>query len=454
MPKQPQTSLPGAWISELFRSAAREISERRVGIEVERIGLWLDGTSWSYSDKANAKGKKLPGAKQLLQNLSKQNGWSLITSEKNCPLGLNTPKGKVSLEPGSQVEFSSEPMKNIFEIQDAVDDFEKKAAAAIECKELSWVTLGVNPLSTMEDIELIPSTRYRIMTDYLGKRARLGTSMMRRTSSVQINLDYTTEDEAICMLRTSLAAAPISYALFANSPFLEGKETGYLSYRYAIWQETDPDRSGLLPEAFSEGFNFDAYAESLWRRPLMFAQNKKNLFIPANGISLEAISQGKLENAPLSENNQWNGIRELFTEARLKPGYVEIRSVDGETAEDRYASTAFWLGLLYDKSARELAMKLLGKISTNDREKLLEESARKGLRAEYAGIQLKNVTEQLLEAADDSLKGRKFGEEKFLAPLWQNVKEGVTPAEKVLKNYHGSWNKNILKVIEHCRQAL
>jgi glutamate--cysteine ligase len=421
---------PGQWIAELFRSSPREVSERRVGIEVERIAIWNDGQPWTYTERKTPDGRHRIGAEQLLTELSSQHDWSLIKNQENHPLGIASSYGKVSLEPGSQVELSTEPLRDLVQVKKTVDAFEKEVAKITDPHGLVWLDLGVNPISKLEEIDVIPSTRYAIMTDYLGKRDTLGTSMMRRTSSVQINLDYTTEEEGIEMLRVALAAAPISYALFANSPFLEKKKTDFLSYRCEIWRRTDPDRTGLLPQVFQEGFNFDRYSEMLWHMPLMFVQDRKNLFHPGQGKSLNDIANGKLPGICVTENNQWNAIREMFAEARIKPGYVEIRSLDGQSPQDRYAASAFWLGLLYSKEARKLALQLLGKISTADREKLLLEASKKGLNASLPGLNIKQICQGLVESSTDCLKSRGFGEEKLLEPLFENLKAGVTPAEK------------------------
>ncbi len=419
-----------SWITELFESSSREISDRKVGIEIERIAMWPSLKSFSYSD-----GEK-PGATTLLKKLSKQHIWPIITNNDGSPLGLTSTHGKVSLEPGSQVELSTDPLKDLFQVQKEVDLFEAKVSAITDEWGLMWLTLGTDPLHAVKDIELIPSVRYQIMTDYFEQRSRLGTSMMRRTASVQINLDYTSEKEAIEMLRASLLTSPVSYALFGNSPFIDGKMSGYCSYRNQIWLETDPKRTGMFSEAFSKDFNFERLAEYLWKEPLMFVQNRKKQYVPANGMNLHDIEEGKIDGVLLDDTNQWNAIRQLFTDSRVKPGYVEIRSLDNLCPKDRYASTAFWMGLLYSEDARKLCMELLGKYDDKKRRELNLAVAKDGMKAE-SFVNIVDISKKLFDAAHASLKTRGLGEEVFLEPLREIIETKMNPAQRIIANWKG-----------------
>ena len=242
---------PWAWLTELFQKEKRSLKDRRIGLEVERIALWKEGSPFLYQSTSEK-----PGAGELLQKLHEAYGWTLVQVSTGDLIGLETPQGKVSLEPGSQLEFAVSPQESLQEIAVALEQFDEKVESVIKnWNGLYFLGLGVNPLHSVEQLDLIPSPRYQIMTRVLGKAGKYGTSMMRRTSSVQVNLDYTSEEEAIEMLRVALLVAPVSTALFANSPFLDGKKTDFLSIRSEIWRHTDPARTGLLPEAFEKGFN-------------------------------------------------------------------------------------------------------------------------------------------------------------------------------------------------------
>lgn len=439
-----------SWIGELFHSASRNLEDRRVGIEVERLGMWEDFHPFLYQEKVTG-GKSRPGAEQLLNTLSQKYQWPIIHNQWGKPLGLTSPWGKVSLEPGSQVELSADPCVDLIEMKNAVDQFESKVRAVTQEWGLSWVGLGLNPLHKTEEIDLIPSPRYDIMTKYFGKSGKLGTTMMRRTTSVQLNLDYTSEAEAIEMIRTALAASSVSYALFANSPFLEGKATGYFSFRSEVWRQTDPFRTGLLEEAFEKDFSFEKYAQFLWSRPLMFAQDGTGTYVPAHGKSLAQIEKGELEGVSIDENNQWNAVRELFTEARIKPGYIEIRNIDGLMPEMRNASAAFWVGLLYGEDARKSTLERLGSLPAEEKNTLWKESTRIGLDAKVGKTHLREITRELVCTANDTLKKRGKGEEALLSPLMQSLDHLTCPAENLLQKFHAEWNQDIHKAIEATR---
>lgn len=440
---------PWHWIVDLFHTSTRKAEERKIGVEIERIGIWVDGSTLHYNDRCLRTGEDRPGAGQLLRLLESQANWAVIKNDQGFPLGFTTPLGKVSLEPGSQVELSTNPVADMNALVENVQDFDRIVRKISDPWGLYWIGLGMNPLEGVNDMDVIPSTRYNIMTDYLGRRGKLGTSMMRLTTSVQVNLDYTSEAEAIEMLRVGLALAPVSYALFGNSPLSQGKETGYLSYRRMIWKDTDPDRTGLLHSAFSDGFDFSKYAELIWKQPLMFAQTSRKAYVAANGQSLEQLAANKTAGVSADETNQFNAIREFFTEARLKPGYVEIRSIDGLRSSDRYASTAFWTGILYSPEARKLAMELVGKISAEEREEATLAASRDGIKGRIGKLAMKDVALELTRAASQGLKSRGKGEEAFLDPIFENLAAGTNPGEQVLKHYQGQWKRQIKPLVEY-----
>lgn len=443
------------WLIQLFKESARKEKDRQVGLEIERIAIWKDDGSAFLYKQVEKGGKIRPGAEKLLQTLHETYGWEYVLGNTGKPIGLKNPHGKVSLEPGSQFEYSVDPKGNLGEVEAIVREFDAEVDKVIHpWKGLCFIGLGVNPLHAVSDLDIIPARRYEIMTEYLGRRGALGTSMMRRSSSVQINLDYTSEDEAIEMLRVGLVVAPLSTAIFGNSPFVDGKESGYLSYRAEIWRQTDPDRSGLLAEAFQEGFGFSDYVRLLWREPLMFVQDVKGDFVPAEGYSLQDIREGRISGVKADERNQRWSIQELFTEARLKPGYIEIRSVDGQLPHYRFASAAFWMGLLYDADARVLALNRLGALTAEQRYELWIETSKVGLKAKTAGLSVQKIAEELVEASRATLVRRGYGEEKYLDCLGKNVAAGKNPANIVLEGLHREWNGDLKKMLKSCRLTI
>jgi len=411
--------------------------------------MWPNGDALHYHEYATKDGVR-HGAEQLLLDLHEITGWPLAMSPLSRPIGLTSSEGKVSLEPGSQLELSTEPLIDLDALVDSSCFYERQVNKIAGPWGLKWIGLGLNPTARVEEIDVIPSPRYHFMTDYLGKRGRLATRMMRLTSSVQINLDYDTEVEGMEMLRAALLMAPLSYALFGNSPFSEGKVSEFLSARGEIWLETDSDRTGLLSQVFDESFNFASYAKLVWECPLMFAQDEKGEYVPARGLSLADISKGKLPGVIVDAANRMNAIREIFTEARLKPGYVEIRSVDGQRPDMRYASTAFWMGVLYHSPARQWVLENLGKNSPETQHRWLVESMKHGLAAKVSGIDSVKIAEQLFSLAREGLIERAVGEARFLKPLEAMIQARTNPAQTVLNKFKTEWNGDWAKLIDYC----
>lgn len=444
------TNLKTNFLTDLFQKSTRAISERRIGLEIERIAIWKDSAPFCYQEKNNKK-----GAKGLLEALRKAYHWKTVSSASGDLIGLETDQGKISLEPGSQLEFAVYPQSSLQTVAAHLAQYDRQIDEVIsDWKGLCFIGLGTNPIHSLEQLDVIPAPRYQIMTRVLGESGKWGTSMMRRTSSVQINLDYTSEEEAISMLRTSLLLAPLSTALFANSPFLEGQPTGFLSMRSEIWRHTDNRRTGLMPEAFESGFDFESYSRLLWKLPLMFVQSDSGGIVDAQGFNLEEISEGNLPGVSASEINQRSAIQQLFTEARLKPGYVEVRSVDGQLPPYRLAAAAFWMGILYSKTARDQALKLFGNFSPSDLTSLWIQASREGLKAEFKGLKLKKAALALLEASRSTLEERGLGEEEYLLPLEENAEAGLCPAEKVLDKFQTRWGGDLIEMLRHCRLTI
>jgi glutamate--cysteine ligase len=261
--------------------------------------------------------------------------------------------------------------------------------------------------------------------------------MMRLTSSLQLNLDYSSEKEAIDILRTALALTPISYALFNHSPFYEGKVTPFQSFRSEVWRRTDSDRSGILSCAWRDDFSFESYARFLWSMPLMFAHNESDNAMVAGGLSLEQISLGQLPGASLSLENYLNPIRQLFTEARLKPGYVEVRSIDGLRPCDRYAAAAFWTGILYSEEARKYSLSVLGGLSKAQREELWLVSSQRGLKTQVPYLDFSETIRTLIKLSVSGLRDRGHEEESYLECLIERFEKGLSPTDKAM----AAWEK-------------
>jgi glutamate--cysteine ligase len=431
----------------LLAASCRKPEKRSIGLEIERIGIWEDGYALHY--RQGEPFPLRPGGEQLLSLIGKTLGWKITTYSEAFPLGLSGTTGKVSLEPGSQLEFSANPAPSVIDALRLVKDFEDKVESVTAPWGLRWIGLGVNPLAKADDQDVIPLTRYQIMTDYLGKRAALGTSMMRLSSSIQINFDYASEREAIQMLQAALAAAPLSCALFGNSPFYLGKPSGWLSFRSEIWRNTDSERAGLFPEAFQENFSFEKYCELAWKRPLMFVQNSKGVNVESHRRTLQEVALGQLEGCALNAENELFSLNQFFAEARIKPGYVEVRSIDGLRPAERAGAIAFWTGILYSEEARLLAIDRLGTLSPRLRDELWVAAGKDGLRASVGGLSLRALAKDLFTISRRKLIDRGLGEDKLLASVERSIQDSKNPADRVLELFNGPWKQDFAEVIRY-----
>jgi glutamate--cysteine ligase len=312
---------------------------------------------------------------------------------------------------------------------------------------LGFVGLGHDPLWSRADIPVMPKGRYDIMRAYMPKVGGLGLDMMLRTCTVQANLDFASEADMVKKFRVSLALQPLATALWANSPFVEGKPTGWLSTRARVWTDTDPDRTGLLGFVFEDGFGFERYVEWALDVPMYFIK-RDGRYVDLSGRSFRAFLDGRLPDRPgeTATLKDWNDhLTTAFPEVRLKT-YLEMRGADSGSKPMLDALPAFWAGLLYDPAALDAAWDLAKGWTRQDREALRLDAARLGLKAQIAGRSLQAVAKDVLAVAEDGLKRRGLGEETLLAPLHAIADSGLTNADRLLERYHGAWAGDVRKV--------
>jgi glutamate--cysteine ligase len=384
----------------------------------------------------------------------KRFGWEDVR-EGETLIGLNRGGANISLEPGGQFELSGAPLETIHDIHE--ETVQHLAEAKVVGQELAigFLGLGFTPLWTREQVPIMPKGRYKIMRAYMPKVGKLGLDMMFRTCTVQTNLDFSSEADMVLKFRTSLALQPVITALFANSPFVEGRPSGLLSARANVWTDTDNDRTGLLGFVFEDGFGFETYARWALDVPMYFAK-RDGRYVDLSGRSFRRFVAGDLEELPgeRATMKDWaDHTTTLFPEVRLKT-YLEMRGADCGPLSRLSALPALWAGVLYDDAALNAAWDLCKEWSQEDRERLRADVPRLGLKATVAGRSLQAVAQDMLAIAREGLRRRGRGREglvdetSYLAPLDEIAASGITPAERLLELYHGPWRGEVRNVFD------
>jgi glutamate--cysteine ligase len=423
----------------------------RLGTEHEKVPFYkADASPVPYEN-----GK---GIHALLDGMQERTGWAPIVENGN-PIGLfdEAGGGAISLEPGGQFELSGAPLKTLHETAAETAQHIADVKAVGEKLGIEFLTLGMSPLWTRSQTPVMPKSRYRIMTNYMPKVGSLGLDMMYRTSTVQVNMDYASEADMVKKLRVSLALQPVATAIFANSPFTDGKPNGYLSMRSNIWLDTDKDRTGMMAFAFEDGFGYDRYVEWALDVPMYFVK-RDTTYHDVAGASFRDLLAGKLPQLPgeFATHSDWaNHVSTLFPEVRMKR-YLEMRGADVGGPEQIVALSAFWTGLLYDETALNDAWKLVKGWSAEEREQLRADVPKLALKATIAGRSVQDIARDALAIAHAGLKRRAYldadgqDETKHLAYAEEIAASGRTPAERLLELYHGAWGGSVLPAFKEC----
>jgi len=395
------------------------------------------------------------GIHALLSGIAHRTGWHPFYDHDN-PIGLRNHHavGGISLEPGGQFELSGSPQRTIHEAAAELDSHLEDCHAIGRQLNIHFLGLGVTPLWSVDAIPAMPKSRYAIMTPYMGKVGTLGTSMMYRSATVQANLDFSDEADMVRKMRVSLALQPVVTALFANSPFVDGAPSGYLSFRSQIWLETDAARTGMLPFVFEHGFDFDRYAEYALDVPMYFVI-RKGEYINVAGESFRAFLEGRLPQLPgvRPTTKDWeNHLSTLFPEVRLKQ-FLEMRGADMGDRDHVLALSALWAGLLYDADALAAAADLVSDWTAAEREALRREVPRTALATAFRDGTVADLARLVVDLARGGLarRGQVRGghdETVYLAPLDTTLELGKTPAERWLDLYHGAWGGDLTRIFE------
>ncbi len=421
----------------------------RIGTEHEKFAFYKDSLRPVPYEGEN-------GIGALLNALADKYGWERTFEGQNV-IALKQGMASITLEPGGQFELSGAPLEHLHQTCAETGSHLTQLRSICTDMGIAFLGLGFQPLWSLDDTPIMPKGRYKIMRDYMQKVGRLGRQMMFRSCTVQTNLDFASEADMVKKFRVALALQPIATALFANSPFAEGRLNGFLSYRGHIWTDTDPDRTGMLPFVFEDGMGFERYAAYALDVPMYFVY-RDGKYIDASGQSFRAFMDGKLPALPGERPNDkdWEDhLTTIFPEVRLKT-YLEMRGADSGPWSRLCALPAFWAGILYDDSALEAAWSLVRSWTAEDRESLRRAVPALGLKAPVRGVKTQDIAQAALAIARQSLKARgradNSGEDEshFLTELDDIAATGVTPAERLIERFKTEWRGDVRPVFEAC----
>lgn len=430
----------------LFESGEKPADRWRIGTEHEKfVYRTADHRAPSYAEPG--------GIRDLLEGL-RTFGWQPV-EEGGHMIALSGADGTISLEPAGQLELSGAPLDNLHETCAETGRHLKQVKAVGDALGLGFLGLGMWPDKKRADLPVMPKGRYGIMLSHMPRVGNLGLDMMLRTCTIQVNLDYASEARMTKMFRVGLALQPLATALFANSPFTEGKPNGYLSFRSHIWSDTDPARTGMLPFVFEDGFGYERYADYALDVPMYFVF-RDGQYIDAAGQSFRDFLKGELPALPGEKPrlSDWSDhLSTAFPEVRMK-SFLEMRGADGGPWNRICALPAFWVGLLYDDSALDAAWDLVKDWSIETREALRTDVPRLALAAPIgqSGHTLRDIAGPALAISRAGLAARarlnSIGENEtgYLAPLDEILTSGYTHAERLLARYETEWNGDISRI--------
>ncbi|TDR93896.1 glutamate--cysteine ligase [Enterovirga rhinocerotis] len=429
-----------AWVE----AGEKPSSQWRIGTEHEKIPFYRAGHR-----PVPYEGER--GIRALVDGLGRAIGWEPIV-EDGRPIGLadQAGGGAISLEPGGQFELSGAPLQTVHETARELEQHLAAVRGVADPLGIGFLTLGMSPAWTRAETPVMPKGRYGIMAAYMPKVGQLGLDMMFRTSTVQTNLDFGSEADMVAKLRLSLALQPIATALFANSPFTDGKPNGFVSMRSEIWRDTDRARTGMLPFVFDEGMGYEAYVDYALDVPMYFVK-RGDTYHDVTGQSFRDLLAGRLPGLPgeRATSSDWaNHLSTIFPEVRLKR-FLEMRGSDVGPPEMIVAQSAFWTGLLYDSAALDGAMEIVRGWSAEQRQGLRDEVPRQGLRATIAGRTVREVSREVLALARAGLAKRARADEggsdetRHLDVLDAIVADGRTQADAWLDRFNGDWGGSV-----------
>lgn len=434
-------------LAEYLAAGCKPKDAWRIGTEHEKFGYCKD----------TLKPLLYAGERSILavlEGLRDGHGWDPLVEGGNL-IGLTKDGANISLEPGGQLELSGAPLETIHETCDEVNAHLRDVKDIADKIGVGFIGLGAAPVWRHEDMPLMPKGRYKLMDSYMQEVGTMGTTMMRRTCTVQVNLDFSSEADMVQKMRVALALQPVANALFANSPFLDGKPNGVKSTRGLVWRNLDAARTGMLPFVFDEGFGFEAWVQYALDVPMYFVY-RGGEYINALGMSFRDFLKGELPALPgeTPTLSDWaDHLTTIFPEARVKK-FIEMRGADGGPWRRLCALPAFWVGLTYDQSALDAAWDLVKGWDAETREELRAAASEHGLQAQVGGINMHELAREVVAISESGLKARARpgagglvpDETHFLNALKDSLESGKVPADELLERYNGAWGEDLSRI--------
>lgn len=433
-----------------FHDAGKPLAQWRVGTEYEKVGI----------DRAT--GKAIPyfgrrGVDRILRELIERFGWEPVEQDGNI-IALSRDKAQITLEPGGQIELSGEPCESIHCTYGEFTQHIRELIEVAEPLDVVFLGLGMQPVSRIEEIEWVPKKRYRIMGPYMPKVGTLGQRMMKQTATVQTNIDFLDERDAMAKFRTGMGLAPILIAMFANSPISDGELNGYRSFREHIWTDTDRTRSGLLKFAFAPEASFAHYVEYALDVPMYFIIRHHD-YIDMTGMTFrQFLARG--HNGERATLEDWaDHLTTLFPETRIKR-YIEIRSVDSQPPELMPALSALTKGVFYDADCLTAAWDLVKGWSWDERMETYLDSHKNALAARFRRYSLLDLAKELFQIGWEGLRRQnslnKNGDDEtiYLNPLKPLLFQGKCPADILVEKWQGELHQDIKRLIAYSAYKL
>ena len=431
-----------------FEDGEKKPCDFKIGTEHEKFAFHLDTLKpVSFSEKK--------GIEALLLSLKKY-GWESILEGKNT-IGLKRKEslggGTITLEPAGQLELSGAPLNNLHETFDELNEHRIQISKEGSELGIGFLSAGLTPDWAIDEMPVMPKKRYEIMRNYMPKKGSLGLDMMFRSTTIQVNLDYSSEADMIKKFKVSLALQPIATALFSNSPFLNGKLNGYNSYRSHIWTDTDSDRTGFLPFVFEGEMSYEKYVDYALKVPMYFIYRDGN-YIDVSGLSFENFLEGSLAELPGEKPTifDWeNHLTTIFPEVRLK-SFLEMRGADGGKFESVCALSSFWVGLLYDQVSLDSSWDLIKDFDVDKIQDLRLEIIKNGFKSSFGNGTVLSLATSVLNLSNEGLKRRNVlnrngqDESIFLNPLRKIIETERTPSDELIKKFLEDWDKDLVNM--------